>query len=589
MDYMRSASSRASRPWLLCAIPPLVAALLGGCRDSLTPLSTDAVAGAAVHSAGANPDTLRAKEDPGRPHELSSARLARQATGFGGYAFNRAGDIVVFLTNPGDQRAVALTRSALTPLFAGWSAGMNGGRGTQRFIFRKGAHTFAQLQAWRDRISTPMLMVSGVDFVDLDEAVNRVVIGIDSRGEPGVRGAIRSRLAIWGVPESGVYIIDPEVTTMMCEPTDPTCIDPCSYDPGPNCEEPDPCAADPSAPGCGGEAADPCAVDLNSTDCTAETGNDNPCTVDPALPECGDPNYAYLVENPGADAPPPPTLLSRRRPIRAGMGVRLQGRFETDTHVYCGVGFVADFEGQRIFATAAHCSPRIAVVDGHNYYQGALNVGSDLVGYEYRDPPFSVNDFARVNIDSAGTFYNCRASTSSTEDGLLCRRSDALLARLHVSSSTFEHGTIARTVKREARAGYAGPTEINLSYPRMFISGEIGRPEMGKWLDKVGPRTGWTAGTVKRICVDRRHQDADPIYTLNPPGIAMRCQIDVAAVSDGGDSGSPVFSYTTRTNTAVLHGILRGRARGGGYSYSSMDLIRLDLGVAIGSQVLDTY
>jgi hypothetical protein len=55
-------------------------------------------------------------------------------------------------------------------------------------------------------------------------------------------------------------------------------------------------------------------------------------------------------------------------------------------------------------------------------------------------------------------------------------------------------------------------------------------------------------------------------------------------VNFGGDSGAPAF-YWSGGNTVVLTGIVVGGAAGGDYYwYSSVDMIRLDLGIPVGSQ-----
>ena len=71
---------------------------------------------------------------------------------------------------------------------------------------------------------------------------------------------------------------------------------------------------------------------------------------------------------------------------------------------------------------------------------------------------------------------------------------------------------------------------------------------VGEVAHKVGRTTGWTLGTTTETCVD--------VLALGTTHMRL-CQEIVAAVVDGGDSGSPVFRRNAGTNVTLL-GVLWG-------------------------------
>lgn len=115
------------------------------------------------------------------------------------------------------------------------------------------------------------------------------------------------------------------------------------------------------------------------------------------------------------------------------------------------------------------------------------------------------------------------------------------------------------------------------------IAAEKATPEANERLDKVGHFTGWTSGLVTdRICADIRWGKLLP-YSSDPSNAALRCQHQVAATNYYGDSGAPVFYYDG-TSSVTLAGILVVRHSNDLFWYTSTDMIRLDLGIPVGSQ-----
>ena len=116
--------------------------------------------------------------------------------------------------------------------------------------------------------------------------------------------------------------------------------------------------------------------------------------------------------------------------------------------------------------------------------------------------------------------------------------------------------------------GMAGSIVIDPNNPWLAITGVQNWPWQGQMVDKVGRTTGWNWGWVRRTCVTM-------------PRTATRwalCQYWADYLSQGGDSGAPVFLW--HGNNVTLTGInwgynptLRVAA------FSAAGGTRLDLGV----------
>ncbi len=110
-------------------------------------------------------------------------RVEKQAPGFGGMYIDPDGRLAVYLLDPAQLPAA---RSAIEAVFGSNRVPAAGVRAVQ------GQYAVSQLKAWTERAAT-VLKLPGVAFVDLDEAKNRVAIGVedDSRRQ-SVEEALRS-------------------------------------------------------------------------------------------------------------------------------------------------------------------------------------------------------------------------------------------------------------------------------------------------------------------------------------------------------------------------------------------------------------
>jgi len=175
------------RCFLLSAIL-VSSALLAACADQ--PLDARSGSGPTLRS------SVVSAEDE-FPDEAPLRALAAEIPGFGGLYLNSSGETVVYLTRSGAE-------GQARPVVDRWMRRYGPrGRRVPAVAFRTGAYDFRQLAQWRGAILPDVFGIRGVQSVDLDEAANRLRIGIVSEGaqEP-VRGLLSRR----GVPEDAALI-----------------------------------------------------------------------------------------------------------------------------------------------------------------------------------------------------------------------------------------------------------------------------------------------------------------------------------------------------------------------------------------------
>jgi hypothetical protein len=124
--------------------------------------------------------------------------VAKLAPDFGGMFLSEdESTLQVYLLDPSPQKVKAV-ETAIAQVFG---RGVIPTKGIKAF---KGQFGFAQLRQWHDRLSGPVLGVKGVRFTDIDEAKNRLRIGIENkRVEPLVVRQLRAL----GIP-GNVVVID---------------------------------------------------------------------------------------------------------------------------------------------------------------------------------------------------------------------------------------------------------------------------------------------------------------------------------------------------------------------------------------------
>lgn len=234
-----------------------------------------------------------------------------------------------------------------------------------------------------------------------------------------------------------------------------------------------------------------------------------------ALEDAGVPMDAVILEE-APRAERMATLRDRIRPVEGG----LQINYNAGGSYVCTFGFNAFRNNVRGFVTNSHCTGQMFTVTGINIFQPS---GSSYIGFETVDPP----------LYSGGYRY-----------------SDAAFIRLDSGVSS-RFGSIARTTGWAFQTG-SGSLTINASSPHIEIDSEKTSLVVGEYIDKIGRTTGWTYGDVQSTC-----------QTINMGSYVLYCQDEVYAGVNGGDSGSPTFSWKGDTDgngldNADLTGVLWG-------------------------------
>lgn len=120
-------------------------------------------------------------------------RVEERVPGFGGMFVDSEGGLVVYLRDPGQLPAA---RSAIEAVFGSGRVPSTGLRAA------RGRYSVSQLKAWTERAG-PILTLPGVTMLDLDEAKNRVGIGVADTSR--IR-AVQQELSSLGIPREAVVI-----------------------------------------------------------------------------------------------------------------------------------------------------------------------------------------------------------------------------------------------------------------------------------------------------------------------------------------------------------------------------------------------
>ncbi len=139
-------------------------------------------------------------ERSGAPEQVG---LARTIPGFGGVFVDADGTPTVYLTDP--SRAAA----ARGPL-AGYL--QQHGLDAAGLRVRQAAFELRELDRWFLAASPEVLAIPGAVFVDLDEARNRLTVGVS---DPAATVPVRGALARLGIPEAAFAVVETEPIRFM--------------------------------------------------------------------------------------------------------------------------------------------------------------------------------------------------------------------------------------------------------------------------------------------------------------------------------------------------------------------------------------
>jgi len=170
--------SRLFRPVLCAGLLVVVA-----CADSSNPAEPEG-------------GMLASRGQGGPPAGLPSAdELARQVPGFGGFYLDGTGTPTVHLTRGSD-------RGNAERALAGYLAAQ--GLGPAALQVQEGRYGWQQLERWQEAATIAAFEAAATAvFVDNDETVNRIVIGVEDLNG---MGQVRAAIARSGLPDEAVII-----------------------------------------------------------------------------------------------------------------------------------------------------------------------------------------------------------------------------------------------------------------------------------------------------------------------------------------------------------------------------------------------
>jgi len=232
-----------------------------------------------------------------------------------------------------------------------------------------------------------------------------------------------------------------------------------------------------------------------------------------------------------------PTLREPAFPFVGGHQIALEG---PPLGGYCTAGVVVERNGVRGVVSNSHCSATTYGLDVGYSIGNAYHLTYPL-GFETVDP----------NAES------CEILNSGFT--VPCRDSDAAFFQLYEGVAS-RRGAIARTASYVNGWGVSGSIDVSASNPFFAIltTAAAGTVQQGHYLMKMGRTTGWSGGQVVSTCVD----------VIATDGRMRKCSGKATYLSDGGDSGSPVFTVSNYDG-AHLIGLTWGGSQGDQRSYFS--------------------
>jgi hypothetical protein len=129
--------------------------------------------------------------------------LARTIPGFGGFYLDDKGVPTVYLTDMGQRGAAEAALGAY--------AGARGFRPADIRVLQ-GDYTYKELDRWFTRVSPEVLAVTGTVFTDLDEATNRVLVGVENAQAAVAVKGVAARL---GLPRKAMVVNEVEPIHFM--------------------------------------------------------------------------------------------------------------------------------------------------------------------------------------------------------------------------------------------------------------------------------------------------------------------------------------------------------------------------------------
>jgi hypothetical protein len=256
------------------------------------------------------------------------------------------------------------------------------------------------------------------------------------------------------------------------------------------------------------------------------------------------------------------------RPTMGGAQIEFNGGGGPTDVIACSLGLpVFSFSRSKPgFLTASHCTAGS---------QGAM------LGTWIAQPGGAAFWGDKIGVESVDMAMFDSSINPLCPTGRMCRFSDT--AFIDYDSAAL--GMAGHIVRPQARCSGGGMT-CDLAVARLTDDIRVVladgsdpniSPALGDIIDKVGRTTGWSSGAVIATCADVNVTNDDGTDSKR----TLLCQDIVAATSDHGDSGSPVFAFNPATGAAMFEGILWGGDPSGKMAFficSPVNGIEKDLG-----------
>lgn len=149
----------------------LSAVIFAGCQDSPTDYDPEPTS-----SGEALVPLKTAEEDEGRPLESLFAQIGQQVKSFAGFHYDEEGNMVALLTDLSEESRLV---EVLKPILEKRDLSARE-RSTGRIVVKKADFPYLELSSYRQRTVGSLLRIQGIEWLDLDEAQNRIVLGLSS-------------------------------------------------------------------------------------------------------------------------------------------------------------------------------------------------------------------------------------------------------------------------------------------------------------------------------------------------------------------------------------------------------------------------
>lgn len=146
-----------------------------------------------------HPAALKAgQEMAAYPEERPFLDLSSSVPSHGGFYFDTLGNVIVLIK---DLREAQAAKAILRSRFTRELSRSRLKNPQADVIARPAEYTFLELKRWRDQLNEGVFSVPGVEWLDLDEVQNRVVVGLDFGADPGRTRRLAETL---GVPQAAL-------------------------------------------------------------------------------------------------------------------------------------------------------------------------------------------------------------------------------------------------------------------------------------------------------------------------------------------------------------------------------------------------